>query len=95
MSLIYHVPCPGHCFCQVPFEELEAVYKRRYEEGISTQDLLNAASNAHEREVICIVAMFELDDKAMAEMMGDVNLPEHHIIHCREQFRMKIQKNLG
>jgi len=92
MSLVDHLEHPAHCFCQIPFEELEEIYQKRYVAGISTQDLLKAAKNAHEREVICIVAMFELDDKAMGEMMGDVNLPEHHIIHCREQFFEKLKK---
>ncbi|MDX8412251.1 MAG: hypothetical protein R8K46_10355, partial [Mariprofundaceae bacterium] len=87
-----HRPRPGHCFCQIPFDELEAMYRKRYVAGISTNDLLQAAKNAHEREVVCIVAMFELDDQAMAKMMGDVNLPEHHIIHCREQFRRRLKE---
>jgi hypothetical protein len=92
MSLADHRLRPGHCFCQIPFEELEAIYQKRYVAGVSTSDLLKAAKSAHEREVICVVAMFELDDQAMLEMMGDVNLPEHHIIHCREQFRQRLME---
>lgn len=82
----------NHCFCQVPLDELEKWFDKHYQQGVPTLDLLASAANAHEREVISIVAMFELDDASVLKLMGDVSLPEHHILHCREYFREKLQQ---
>jgi len=84
-----------HCFCQIPLAELEMWFNKHYQQGIPTLELLAAANNAHEREVISIVAMFELDDASVLQLMGDVSLPEHHILHCREYFREKLQQCLN
>lgn len=76
---------PTHCFCQVPKEELKYWFHKRYNEHHSTIDLLSSTDNAHEKEVISIIALLDLDDKIVMEMMGNVNLPEHHILHCRKE----------
>jgi len=82
----------SRCFCQIPFDELEKWFNKHYQQGIPTLELLALAANAHEREVISIVAIFELDDASVLQLMGNVNLPEHHILHCREHFREKLQQ---
>lgn len=83
-----------HCFCQIPMVDLEKWFNKRYQQGVPTLELLAEAGNAYEREVIAIVAMFELDDESVLQLMGDVNLPEHHILHCREYFRDALQQCL-
>lgn len=85
----------SRCFCQIPLEELEKWFDKHYQQGIPTLELLASAVDAHEREVISIVAMFELEDASVLQLMGDVNLPEHHILHCREYFKEKLQQCLG
>jgi len=45
-----------------------------------------------EREIISIVALLDVDDKTLCKMMGDVNLPEHHIIHCRENVKKIVME---
>jgi hypothetical protein len=84
-----------HCFCQIPLADLEKWFNKRYQQGIPTLELLAQAGSAYEREVITIVAMFELDDETALQLMGDVNLPEHHILHCREYFRHTLQQCLA
>ena len=84
-----------HCFCQIPLADLEKWFNKRYQQGVPTLELLAQARNAYDREVIAIVAMFELDDESVLQLMGDVNLPEHHILHCREHFRDTWQQWLG
>lgn len=84
-----------HCFCQIPLADLTKWFNKRYQQGVPTLELLAEASNAYEREVIAIVAMFELDDESVLQLMGDVNLPEHHILHCREYFRDTLQQCLA
>ena len=78
---------PRHCFCEVPIEELKRWADKRYREQIPTIELLEQAENAHDKEVIGIVAMFDVDEQTMLQLMGDVDKPDHHIIHCRQNVR--------
>lgn len=95
MAAIDHLQRPGRCFCQIPLQELEVWFERHYVQGIPTVELLKSAANTHDREVISVVALFELDDTSVLKLMGDVNLPEHHILHCREYFREKLSEYLA
>lgn len=84
---MYHHPGaihPRHCFCQIAESELLFWAKRRYLEEIPTLDLLDSTGNHHEKEVITIVAMLDVDEATLQELMGDVEMPEHHILHCRD-----------
>jgi len=84
----YH---PKHCFCQVPLEDLKKWAIKRYKEDYSTLELLKQTNDPHEQEVICIVCLLDVDDKTLLNMMGDVNLPEHHILHCRDNVRAMVE----
>lgn len=81
---------PHHCFCQVPEPELLFWMRKRYVEGISTIELINSTEDSHEREVISIVSMLDLDEDEMLELMGDVEKPVHHIVHCREKLKQML-----
>jgi hypothetical protein len=78
---------PHHCFCQVSEEELRYWAAKRYLENIPTLELLDTTDDPHEREVISIVSLLDVDEGTMLVLMGDVNLPEHHIVHCREHVK--------
>ena len=82
---------PQHCFCQIPDSELMHWAKMRYLEQIPTLDLLDATDDPHEKEVISIVSMLDLDEDTMLELMGDVEMPTHHIVHCCA----RVKKMLG
>ena len=82
---------PTHCFCQVPEEELKPWVAKRYQEHVPTIQLLHSTEDPHEKEVISIVAMLDVDEETMLEMMGDVDQPDHHILHCRAN----VKKMLG
>ena len=95
MNLVDHLPHPKHCFCNIGIDKLESWFIKHYVDGMSTLELLNSTADANEKEAICVVAMFELDEKSMLEVMGDINLPEHHIIHCREHFRKELEGRIN
>ncbi len=94
MNLTDHLCHPQNCFCHIQIEKLEKWFNKHYVEGISTLELLDSTTDASEKEAICVIAMFELDEESMLEMMGNVNLPEHHIIHCREYFKKELERRL-
>ncbi|MCU7807087.1 MAG: hypothetical protein KZQ73_04350 [Candidatus Thiodiazotropha sp. (ex Semelilucina semeliformis)] len=59
---------------------------------IPTIKLLEHAANDREREAISAIAMLDLDEETMLSLMGDVDMPHHHIIHCRAQFLDALNK---
>lgn len=83
---------PSRCFCQIPDKEFKKWLIKRYRDGIQTAELMASTDDPHERELIGIVALFDVDDEKMMQMMGNVNLPEHHILHCRDNIRAMIEK---
>lgn len=82
---------PRHCFCQISESELLHWLKKRYLEQVPTIELLDSTDDPHEKEVISIVSMLDIDEAIMLELMGNVDMPEHHIVHCREN----VKKMLG
>ena len=82
---------PSHCFCQVPQEELQTWATRRFKEHHSTLELLKSTDDPHEKEVISIVALLDVDEETMLQMMGNVDKPEHHIVHCRANVKELLE----
>ena len=78
---------PHHCFCEIPEDELRPWVEKRYRENIPTIKLIHSTRDPHEKEIISIVALLDVDEKTMLELMGNVEQPEHHIIHCRENVK--------
>ncbi len=89
---IEHPIHPKKCFCQIPMKELKKWADKRFKDGIPTVELIDHANNDEEREIISIVALLDVDDQTLCEMMGDADLPEHHIIHCRENVKKRIME---
>jgi len=85
-----HLRHPKNCFCQILPEELLFWARKRYMENIPTLDLLNSVRDSRQKEIISIVALLDADDESLLEMMSDVNLPDHHILHCREELKKMI-----
>lgn len=77
----------ARCFCETPLDELRLWAVRKYRQGMTTQALMEMAQSDHDREMIAIVALFEVPDDELLRLMGSVDKPEHHILHCREHFR--------
>jgi len=86
-----HLRHPKNCFCQIAEEELLFWAHKRYVENIPTLELLNSVHDDHQKKIISIVALLDADDKYLLEMMGDVNLPDHHVLHCREKLKKMIK----
>jgi len=91
MNAAAHLIHPTHCFCQIPDQELRPWVDKRYREHYSTIELPNSTDDPHEKELISIVALLDVDEQSMLQMMGQVDLPEHHLIHCRAN----VKKMLG
>lgn len=87
-----HLPHPTKCYCQIPVETLRKWIVERYIKNRTTIDLLGSVDDTLAKEAITAVALVDTDDETLLEMMGDVNLPDHHILHCREQVKKLIRE---
>jgi hypothetical protein len=76
-----------HCFCEIPDEELRPWAHKRYRENRPTIELIRSTEDPHEKEIISIVALLDVDEVSMLEMMGNIDKPEHHTIHYRENVK--------
>ncbi len=81
---------PTHCFCQVPDEEMRPWVEKRYVDHVPTMELLKSTDNAHDKEVISMVSMLDVDDDTLLGVMSDVDMPGDHILDCRETTRRKL-----
>ncbi len=81
---------PQHCFCEIPDAELAPWVQKRYGENIPTVKLLHSTDDPSQKEIISIVALLDVDEESMLKLMGDVDKPEHHIIHCREHVKRML-----
>ncbi len=83
---------PTHCFCNFPIEELKEWASKRYYEHHSTVELLSSTEDPNEREMICAVTLLDVDEQTVLRMMGDVDQPGQHILHCIEQLRKIVDE---
>lgn len=86
---------PSHCFCEIPDAELRPWVERKYQAHQSTLDLMRSTDDPHEKEIISIVALLDIDEETMIKMMGDVSKSTHHIIHCRENVNHMLGLDKG
>lgn len=82
---------PTHCFCEVPLEELRFWATKHFHDHIPTMELLHSTTNPHEKEVISMVAMLELDDDTMVRLMGQINRTDQHILTCRHRIQQMLE----
>lgn len=75
---------PDHCFCEIPEAELRPWVEKKHHLRQSTFELMQSTDDPHEKEIISIVALLDVDEDTMVRMMGGVKKPTHHIIHCRQ-----------
>lgn len=83
---------PKQCFCHFQIDDLKKWARKRYCEHYSTVELLSLTEDSHEREIISAVALLDVDEQTMLKMMGDVNMPEHHILHCLAHLRKIVDE---
>jgi hypothetical protein len=87
------ITAPHHCFCEISEDELKPWVNKRYRENIPTVKLIHSTDDPRQKEIISIVALLDVDEESMLQMMGDVDKPDHHIIHCRENVKRMLGLN--
>lgn len=89
---INHAQQSTKCFCQISAEKIRKWGVERYINNRSTIELLDSVSDPLDKEAISAVALLDVDSSALLLMMGDVDLPDHHILHCRQNAKNMIEE---
>jgi hypothetical protein len=71
------------CFCEIDFELIEHLAKRRYVEDISSLELLQEAGTSRERDAIMAVAMLHLPWPHLKSICEILKLDVAHVFFCR------------
>lgn len=95
MKYSAHMPHPKHCFCNISMDLLRKWFIKRHVEAIPTVQLLETAESEADKEAICAVAMFDIDRDSMLKIMGDVKLPDNHIVHCSAKVQQELEFELS
>ncbi|NQZ58755.1 MAG: hypothetical protein HRT88_14985 [Lentisphaeraceae bacterium] len=92
MTSLEQMPHPTHCYCQFSKDIIHKWVVERYVKNIPTVQLLNSVNTAEEKEAIAAVALIDVDDDTLLQMMGNVDLPQQHILNCREHAKREVQR---
>ena len=90
-SLEVNLVQPTHCFCMISDSEMAPWIIKKYRDHISTLDLMLSTTDPHEKEVISIVALIDVDDTVMLRMMQNVDRTDEHILECRLQAKELVE----
>ncbi|MFW5751004.1 MAG: hypothetical protein ACOCZK_05080 [Planctomycetota bacterium] len=75
------------CFCHIPIEELVYWARRRYVDGEPTTALLANAPSQRDRELICVIALLDVDAERLNKAIGHLAKPGCRLEACRRQLR--------
>jgi hypothetical protein len=82
-TITKHLVKNPRCFCKVPLTDLEKWAHKKYIEGKNTLQLLQEARSEYDKELITIIAMFDVDSKTMNKMLGHQTKPSCNLEMCR------------
>ncbi len=87
--------CPPRCFCKYDVGELLPVAREKQAKGVPAVALMKHARSDHEKELICVVAMLDLDD-SVAEIMIREHMSSEScdVSACRNNLQRKLNAAL-
>jgi len=92
---IYFLRNSKKCFCDIPMSELKKWAAKRYEDNIPTVELMKQAKNDHEREVIGVISLLDVEDDMLLDILSNVEKSDSHILACRLKTKKYLEKELS
>lgn len=81
--------CP---LCSIPFDELTKWAEKRYIDNIPTVELLKQAKSEHEKEIITIVGMLDVDDSVLEEIISKSSINDCNVYSCRYKLKRWLKE---
>jgi hypothetical protein len=90
------MPCQNTgCIRQYRFEDIAFYARKRYVEGIATIELMRNAKSDHERSLVALASLLDLDDARIRELMPYCGRKcQARLFELRDQLRVMIVKAL-
>ncbi len=87
------IPTSQFCFGKYDIRELLPIVEKKFVDGLSTVELLKEAQNDEEKDKVAIVALLDLDDETVMNLLsdnknGDANF---HILSCRNRLKKTLR----
>lgn len=73
------------CFCEISLKKLLFWGRKKFGEGRNTVALLQEAKSHEDKDAIQVLALLDVDEKLLLELMQDVSKTDKHIIACRSK----------
>lgn len=94
-KVIEECGCPSKCFCKYDVHELLEIARKKRIHGIPTVHLINQAASDREKELICVVALLDLNDVVVEIMINEHMSSEScDVLACRQGLRRKLDETL-
>jgi hypothetical protein len=84
-------PAPTHCFCEIPDEEMKPWVTKKFIDHQETVDLIKSTNDPHEKEIIGLVGLLDVDEETLLQIMKGVPQTEYHIINCRRHVKKILE----
>ena len=78
---------PSRCFCAIPEDAVRPWIVRRYVEQRPTLELLRSTNSAEEKAIITMVALLDLDDRTVLNLMRNAGQTDDHVLACRRRVK--------
>ncbi len=91
--MVSHIP---ECMGDYDFDKIVFFAKKRFIEGCSTIELMQAAKTQREREEIALVSLLHVaNDKIQEIELSCKHASQCQVMDCREQLKNKITEEIG
>lgn len=89
-------PTSQFCFGKYDIREFLPIVQKKFVDGFSTVELLKKAQNDEEKDKVAIVALLDLDDGTVMDMLSDKNNEneDFDILSCRIWLK-KMLRNMA
>ncbi len=86
------VPQPFQYFCRYDLDELCQLAYRKFVDHIPTVQLMQQAHDRHAREEVGIIALLDVDDDTVVQMMPGLTADERcSVLSYRQMLRRQLQ----
>lgn len=81
------------CYCEIPLKKLVKIARLRFVDHVGTQELMNQVSSEEDRECVTIVALLDVKENDLIEMLQDEEpSKQRHILSCRERTKAILER---
>lgn len=84
----------GECFCRIPPEFLVRLVRAKFIERVPTVDLLKKCADERERRYVNTIALLDVPEAEVREMLKDEPVFLAHFLDCRRHALQALKGKL-